>query len=801
MELFTTSAGDSKTGLGVQSPIRRSSNVVDTEEEKKALALERRWYHTDREEIIRYHGDLQEPTYYRTGDALKAYKQDMKNLKKRIAKLESQDPEGTPQTSKVLHGCDWAYGYTVSVRIRFTIIFLLALCLTFCLMVSFVLTLLFAVILHDSTSDQSWTFRLIFMLPCAPFVLIVGSLICDDLWDLLIDALGYFPMHQYRLKLAAIVYYLYRRLVKRASVQDLMEEGSPKLRLSHMRIVEFVMPGILEFAGILGLIIAFFSRTTMFTVFATYLTICVLAACAYGISSVVVTIVTAYHVCIRKIFLKLTADSPAIHQRILHENPPKSTKGVRVLNLLRYLVPKGVFTLKEEERCCFMCCKMYDMCFKRYHDTCSWGVRLSLNIAGYVAFAALSVVTSFPTGARWFFVVLFICLIGFKFRERWPFLFGSFYNMLMFFFIFASFFYFLLAVAQPTLDKHIFVLQPKLANASAIIPGPVDESVAGYPVCRRTWKGLTALDLLLLSEITYTATTQKMRENLVNAFNGTSISNATLIRRDDERTINFIHVHFPSLNTDVVAVRGTSNEEEAFTDTYLYSTVSIFQSLNVWIPFLQVFPDAFIRDIVEFVALKTIAGSQPYRWVDEYVRDLNSQGKNVVMTGHSLGGTIAGIVGVDNRVPGLYLSPPGMFYSNKRFGISLNDVMQFNTVIVPQQDAITNVDNQWGDIQNIRCTGSVTECHEVNRNICTIFEICGDVRQREWSEKCKDIKDNETSVVRVVGWSLLSLTVVVLLVTMWRLRWRICPCCFSMPKEDDRPDPQETESQNICGFM
>eukprot|EP00954_Amorphochlora_amoebiformis_P015877 1246693-Amorphochlora_amoeboformis.AAC.2 len=29
------------------------------------------------------------------------------------------------------------------------------------------------------------------------------------------------------------------------------------------------------------------------------------------------------------------------------------------------------------------------------------------------------------------------------------------------------------------LAKHIFVLQPKLANASAIIPGPVDESVAG----------------------------------------------------------------------------------------------------------------------------------------------------------------------------------------------------------------------------------------------------------------------------------------------------------------------------------
>jgi hypothetical protein len=55
--------------------------------------------------------------------------------------------------------CDWNHIYTVSVRVRFGLIFLLCAALTFAVMVSFVLTILFSVILDDSTHDADWALR------------------------------------------------------------------------------------------------------------------------------------------------------------------------------------------------------------------------------------------------------------------------------------------------------------------------------------------------------------------------------------------------------------------------------------------------------------------------------------------------------------------------------------------------------------------------------------------------------------------------------------------------------------------
>jgi hypothetical protein len=45
------------------------------------------------------------------------------------------------------------------------------------------------------------------MLPFAPVLLIVGSLLCESLLEMYLDAIDFFPMHAYRIKLATVIFW------------------------------------------------------------------------------------------------------------------------------------------------------------------------------------------------------------------------------------------------------------------------------------------------------------------------------------------------------------------------------------------------------------------------------------------------------------------------------------------------------------------------------------------------------------------------------------------------------------------
>ncbi|GAB5365389.1 hypothetical protein AAMO2058_001053700 [Amorphochlora amoebiformis] len=766
----------------------KKSDVLDNET-KAALEVDDQsnYFETTRDELMEKHGYLREPIFPTIEDAVISFDQDCVETQERIRKLkESKDQLAPPPDPKRKEGCDWGFTYIVSVRIRFGIIYLLSLCLTFASMVAFVLTILFSVVLHDATSDEGWGLRVAFMLPLGPIILIVGSLICDELLEMFLDAISYFPLHNYRLRLAAVVYYVWNKMVGCLNRSMRTELGSQKiyyLHLSHLRTVEIIMPGIIELAGAQAFLISLCLGQGLFVAFSSYLTSSVVVACGFALLSPILTLLCVNHPVIRKLYRSFTRDAPAIQEHMLHTKPPLNEgkrPRLRVLNLCRYLQYTGCYESSDDSnRCCSWICGSYNAVFSWYHSKCPWGLRLGIDIAMYIMFASLSTVRGLPTGVRWFFVVLFCCMIGFKFSERWPYIFGYFYSCILTFFCFASFLYFCAAVAQPSLDSNLTIKPPSFSGASSIVAQPLDITAVGYPICTNTWNGLTALDLALMADNTYANSKEKMQQNLALTFNNTDFQNFTLSFREDQRTINFYHVNFPEKGVDVVAVRGTSTDEEAFADTYLYSTISIFQALNVWIPFLDVLPAAYIRDIVGFLALSNIAGSQPYRWADDYVKNLIDEGKSPIVTGHSLGGAIGGIIGVRNSRPGLYFSPPGMFYSSERFGITVEKIMRYNSVIVPQKDAVPKVDSQWGNVQHIQCTHSTVACHSISNTACDIQSKCGDQRQRDWTEYCPEQENDEgVDSLQVFGFTLVSVIGILLLYLLFKIKHLLCPSIF-----------------------
>jgi len=114
-----------------------------------------------------------------------------------------------------------------------------------------------------------------------------------------------------------------------------------------------------------------------------------------------------------------------------------------------------------------------------------------------------------------------------------------------------------------------------------------------------------------------------------------------------------------------------------------------------------------------------------------------AEGYSLILTGHSLGGLLAAIVGARLQLPALAISPPGQLYSTHKFGIRQPDIEKTLTVIQPLHDLVPKVDKQPGLVQHIECKGGYLECHSETLTACTIFRSCGDPRGRRMREdKC-----------------------------------------------------------------
>merc|ERR1712007_338589 len=120
---------------------------------------------------------------------------------------------------------------------------------------------------------------------------------------------------------------------------------------------------------------------------------------------------------------------------------------------------------------------------------------------------------------------------------------------------------------------------------------------------------------------------------------------------------------------------------------------------------MKVLPRCFIRQVAAFSLVRPVAQwDDPVELATKYVQSLRDKypDDNYILTGHSMGGAIAGIVAARLDIQGVLFHPMGQLYSTVRYNFSSRTVMRRIVTVKVRGDPISMVDKQGGLIQTIR---------------------------------------------------------------------------------------------------
>ena len=255
-----------------------------------------------------------------------------------------------------------------------------------------------------------------------------------------------------------------------------------------------------------------------------------------------------------------------------------------------------------------------------------------------------------------------------------------------------------------------------------------------YPICGKTYGTLFRLniaDMAYLSYIAYQKNWNKRDLTLsVNRYfldrGGTW--NVTYISEGNPR---FYHLLEETTQVHIIGIRGTTSSREWFEYLKLWSEIISYQVTSVALP-KQTFPLNFVTSYItasSFLERLLHNNREDFAFssVESYIQKRNrTAGSTILLTGHSIGGGLAKIVGSRQKVTTVSFSSPGEVFSRAKFGLTLDDLQRYTTSIVSRDDMITWVDIQGGLVQHIDCNASgYVPCHSIVNTYCELKRNCG----------------------------------------------------------------------------
>ena len=341
------------------------------------------------------------------------------------------------------------------------------------------------------------------------------------------------------------------------------------------------------------------------------------------------------------------------------------------------------------------------------------------------------------------------------------------------------------------------------SNAAALEP-------PYYMACSWRWKGLSVFDFALLSQVAYFDDDQRhVKSDTASEANGAGEESGSIPHRSRVQTIidtlfpdddfvatnshpdhlgigpRFVEVYSAKLNITVLAVRGTDvgRLQDIMEDFKLYAEPIIFTLLSTAFPTIRWWNHEttarIIECLFEFNSFFGLQGeAEYYRPLAQRVLNIarathsgdtcdkghkkettteqeqgqrqqksNSQ-HHLVITGHSLGGGLARIVGTLTGQASVSFGPPGLGLSYRKYSIeeenSDGNVIKIRNkaqmdhqslAIVTAFDLVTQIDQQVGLIQNVQCDHQdkavhTSACHLLEGTICHLLKHCGDPKGR-----------------------------------------------------------------------
>ena len=365
------------------------------------------------------------------------------------------------------------------------------------------------------------------------------------------------------------------------------------------------------------------------------------------------------------------------------------------------------------------------------------------------------------------FVSLSIILLSFSIIFLLPNFLGLTFTALVIIFIFINCSLSLVSENKKTMfDVKTF---PIFAKTASPISQNHNLSEAEYPVCKIRWqnnlyksnnKYLTLLDIIPVNSYIYNSDPNRLNDKdwiiklIKNSFAGTTLNNVEVEYLDDQKTFGrTVVLYFPEHKIRLMAIRGTLRLSEFLYDLNIYSLPQSLKLFNKLTPVIGFLPKDMVRTIVKYINADRLLGVEEK--LDKvllvakmYKRQSDRNNDEFIISGHSLGGIMAGIISTKLGVSGIALSPAGIGTLIKRYGIQEEaKVFKSLTTVTMQNDIFGKVDNHLGSVNQLACRYDTSKnsniCHYPSSMLCEIYLNCGDKRGRSPLYSCnqKGVED------------------------------------------------------------
>ncbi|CAK9009357.1 unnamed protein product, partial [Durusdinium trenchii] len=279
-----------------------------------------------------------------------------------------------------------------------------------------------------------------------------------------------------------------------------------------------------------------------------------------------------------------------------------------------------------------------------------------------------------------------------------------------------------------------------------------------YPICNNIqWdspkptKGsqLTALDLLAFAQAVYIGPRKDIQEELDNATLNTELYPVTIDSIQDTGEVGRVGVFSMSnVKTRVIAIRGSSQAPDWTFNLDVWGP-GVFHSfvINAF-PFGTLVPVTFATRRLSFDVRGLLGLDHPWVRILKQIQAAKKlsekDGYNLILTGHSLGGGLAQVLGSLERIPTLVWMPVGgAFTAYRTFGFVINELPLENNIVavVPWGDLVPALSgSRMVTTQHVGCRArSPIACHSLFEMLCELYRKCGDPRGRDLHATCDKV--------------------------------------------------------------
>ncbi|KAJ3252281.1 hypothetical protein HK103_001651 [Boothiomyces macroporosus] len=189
------------------------------------------------------------------------------------------------------------------------------------------------------------------------------------------------------------------------------------------------------------------------------------------------------------------------------------------------------------------------------------------------------------------------------------------------------------------------------------------------PLCGLQVSNLSLVEYGAFANCAYHTNASEIREIISNY---SAIANFEFIESTSPTLYQVFNAPSPS-TLSVIAVRGTYSLDDVFQDLYMYSTSSLLSASSYLGTFVQQWPVEIVAILSYAISKIGQTGSTLADWeiIGAQVEVLFAKNRTVVVTGHSLGGAISGIVAAHYGITGVGFSAPGLGYQTLTYNFTL----------------------------------------------------------------------------------------------------------------------------------